>query len=109
MQTRVVKVDSGNPDLEVIREAAKLLESGELVAFPTETVYGIGCRAQVDSLARLDEVKQRSGDKYYTLHIGRKEDVEKYVPDIPARAKALMQKGWPGPISIVFELSERDI
>jgi L-threonylcarbamoyladenylate synthase len=109
MRTEVIKVDSDKPDIEVIRQAAKLLESGGLVAFPTETVYGIGCRAQTDSLARLDEVKQRSGEKYYTLHIGRKEDVRKYVPRIPARVEKLIRKGWPGPISIVFELTKQQI
>ncbi len=109
MRTEVIKIDSDKPDIEVIRQAAKLLESGGLVAFPTETVYGIGCRAQADSLARLDEVKQRSGEKYYTLHIGRKEDVRKYVPIIPPRVEKLMQKCWPGPISIVFELTQQQI
>jgi L-threonylcarbamoyladenylate synthase len=109
MQTKVIKIDSGRPDVEKIKEAARLLDSGELVAFPTETVYGIGCRAQAGSLARLDQVKQRSGEKHYTLHIGRKEDVRKYVPRISARAEKLIRKGWPGPISIVFELAEQEI
>ena len=109
MQTRVVKVDGNNPDIKVIREASRLLDSGGLVAFPTETVYGIGCRAQADSLARLDKVKQRSGEKRYTLHIGRKEDVRKYVPRISTRADKLIRKGWPGPISIVFELTGQEI
>lgn len=109
MRTRVIKIDSDNPDIEAIRQAAKLLDSGGLVAFPTETVYGIGCRVQADSLTRLDDIKQRSGEKYYTLHIGRKEDVKKYVPRIPARAEKLIRKGWPGPISIVFELAGKEI
>jgi L-threonylcarbamoyladenylate synthase len=109
MQTRIIKIDSVRPDVEKIKEAAKLLDSGGLVAFPTETVYGIGCRAQSDSLARLDRVKQRSGEKHYSLHIGRKEDVRKYVPRISARAEKLIRKGWPGPISIVFELTEQEI
>ncbi len=109
MKTNVIKVDSDRPDIDAIKQAVKLLESGGLVAFPTETVYGIGCRVQADSLARLDEVKQRSGEKYYTLHIGRKEDVKKYVPKISAREEKLIQKGWPGPISIVFELTEQQI
>lgn len=109
MQTKIIKIDSDKPDVEKIKEAARLLDSGGLVAFPTETVYGIGCRAQADSLARLDEVKQRIGEKHYTLHIGRKEDVRKYVSGISARAEKLIRKGWPGPISIVFELTRQEI
>ena len=109
MKTKVIKLDAAKVDSSKINEAAAIIDSGGLVAFPTETVYGIGCRVKSDSLARLDDVKGRSTDKYYTLHIGRKGDVEKYVPTIGFKAKKLIQNAWPGPLTMVFELDRKDI
>ena len=57
MQTEVVKIDSPADDADKIKSAAKLLDSGGLVAFPTETVYGIACAAISDAVSRLDHVK----------------------------------------------------
>lgn len=104
MQTRVVKIDTA-----AIQQAAQIIDAGGLVAFPTETVYGIACRVEAKSLQRLNEVKGRSPEKPYTLHIGRKEDVAEYVPIIGLRARNLMEKLWPGPLTIVFELKPEQI
>lgn len=104
MQTQVIKLDAAKIDSAGIRQAAKLVDAGELVAFPTETVYGIACRVEAGSLSKLDNLKGRRGDKPYTLHIGRKSDVEKYVPVIGLRAGKLIKDAWPGPLTIVFEL-----
>ncbi|MFC1794230.1 L-threonylcarbamoyladenylate synthase [Planctomycetota bacterium] len=109
MKTKVLKLDAAKVDSSIINEAAAIIDSGGLVVFPTETVYGIGCRVKSDSLARLDDVKGRSTDKYYTLHIGRKGDVEKYVPTIGFKAKKLIHNAWPGPLTVVFELDRKDI
>jgi len=109
MITKVIKLDVAKVDSAKISEAAAIIDSGGLVAFPTETVYGIGCRVKSDSLARLNDVKGRSADKYYTLHIGRKGDVEKYVPAMGFKAKKLIRNAWPGPLTIVFELDRKDI
>ena len=109
MKTKVLKLDAAKIDTMKINEAAAIIESGGLVAFPTETVYGIGCRVKIDSLARLDNLKGRTADKYYTLHIAQKSDVEKYVPTIGFKAKKLIHNAWPGPLTIVFELDQKDI
>jgi L-threonylcarbamoyladenylate synthase len=109
METKVIKLNAENVDSAKIKEAAAVIDSGGLVAFPTETVYGIGCRVTSDSLARLDDVKGRSADKFYTLHIGRKDDVEKYVPTIGLKAEKLIRNAWPGPLTVVFELDRTDI
>jgi len=109
MQTKVVKLDATNVDLAKIKEAASLIDGGGLVAFPTETVYGIACRVKTDSLARLNDIKGRDPAKYYTLHIGQKNDVKKYVPTIGLRAEKLIRNAWPGPLTIVFELDKKDI
>ena len=109
MQTKIVKLDATNVDSAKIKEAASLVDDGGLVAFPTETVYGIACRVKTDSLARLNNIKGRDPTKYYTLLIGQKNDVKKYVPTIGLRAEKLIRNAWPGPLTIVFELDRTDI
>lgn len=104
MKTEVVSLTAENPDIEKIQAAARALDAGRLVAFGTETVYGIGCRVRADSIRRLDEVKGRSGGKRYTLHIPDPQAVARYVPTIPLRGRKLIANGWPGPLTIVFEL-----
>ncbi len=109
MQTKILKLDSTNVDLPKIKEAAFLVDNGGLVAFPTETVYGIACRVRTDSLAKLNDIKGRDPSKYYTLHIGQKNETTKYVPTINLRAKKLIENVWPGPLTLVFELDFSDI
>jgi len=109
METKVIKIDDRNLDHAKIKEAAAIIDEGGLVVFPTETVYGIACRVTRDSLARLDEVKGRAADKHYTLHISDREKIEKYVPVIGLKARKLIEKALPGPLTIVFELDEQDI
>lgn len=109
MMTKAVELDVTRIDSEKIKEAAALIDAGGLVAFPTETVYGIACRIRRDSLAKLDNLKGRDSDKHYTLHIGHKDDVNKYVPTIGLRAQKLLRNAWPGPLTMVFELNEKDI
>jgi len=109
METRVLKLDADDVDPEKIREAAELIDAGGLVAFPTETVYGIACRVESEALARLDNLKARAAGKYYTLHVAHKDDVNKYVPAIGLRAQKLINNAWPGPLTIVFMLDEQGI
>ncbi|UCC97193.1 MAG: threonylcarbamoyl-AMP synthase [Phycisphaerales bacterium] len=104
MKTNVAKIDPANMDQAALREAAELVEGGALVAFPTETVYGIACRADSNALARLTELKGRTAEKHFTLHIGEKNAVDEYVPAIGVKARKLIQNSWPGPLTIVFEL-----
>lgn len=86
-----------------------MVDTGALVAFPTETVYGIACRVKTDSLNKLEKIKNRGSDKPYTLHIGQKADVKKYLPTIGLQAQKLIKKAWPGPLTIVFELPDLEI
>jgi len=106
METVVIKLDPAEPDLAQIKKAAAILDAGSLVAFPTETVYGIACKVRTDSLAKLNEIKGRTAGKHYTLHIAQKTDVQKYVPKIGLKARKLIKTGWPGPLTIIFELDE---
>jgi protein-tyrosine phosphatase len=109
METIVLRIDSLEPDLEILREAASVVRNGGLVGFATETVYGIACRVGRDSLGRLDAIKGRSPDKPYTLHIGDRDEVSKYVPKVSLREQKLMTSMWPGPLTIVFELENADL
>lgn len=109
MKTEVIKLDSHKPEIAKIKHAALLVDAGGLVAFPTETVYGIACRVKDDSLAKLDNLKGRALDKRYTLHIDQKSEITKYVPAITLKARKLIKNAWPGPLTLVFELSKQDL
>jgi len=109
MRTEVVRLTGDKLDSDKIETAARAIDEGQLVAFGTETVYGIGCRVRTDCISRLDEVKCRGGQKRYTLHIADPELVGQYVPTIPLKGRKLIANGWPGPLTIVFELNERDL
>jgi protein-tyrosine phosphatase len=109
METKVVKLDADKPDKAKIKEAGEVIDAGGLVAIPTETVYGIACRVSARSLERLGRLKGRGPGKAYTLHIGQKGDVRKYVPKVGIRASKLIERAWPGPLTVVFELEGQDV
>jgi len=102
-RTRVLKVDPENPDPQVIREAAVLLRRGGLVAFPTETVYGLGANLQdPQAVQELYQVKQRPFEKQATLHIADFKQVEAERVEITPLAWELMRRFWPGPMTLVL-------
>jgi L-threonylcarbamoyladenylate synthase len=109
MPAEVIRISGRQGDLDRIRKAAEIVEAGGLVAFPTETVYGLACRVENDSLAHLDEIKGRDTRKHYTLHIGQMEEYRKYVPRIGLRAEKLIRQAWPGPLTLVLQLSAAEI
>ncbi len=90
-----------------IEKAAQALLSGKIVAFPTETLYGIGVNAD-DSTATncLYRVKQRPESKKLAIMIAEPDDVTKYVKEIPPIARILIKSFWPGPLTIVFALPD---
>jgi L-threonylcarbamoyladenylate synthase len=104
MTARVINISGQPGDLDRIREAAEIVDAGGLVVFPTETVYGIACRARQDSLVRLDEIKGRAAHKHYTLHIGQMEEYRRYIPRAGLRTEKLVRQAWPGPLTLVFRL-----
>jgi L-threonylcarbamoyladenylate synthase len=108
MKTEVYNWAKENQD-RITRLAVRTLDNGGLVAIPTETVYGLACRADPKTLCRLDDIKARSEGKRYTLHLGKAEDIHRYVPHLGPRARALARKGLPGPITLVCELSRQDL
>ncbi len=102
MTIEVIKISGRPGDLDRIKEAAKVVEEGGLVAFPTETVYGIACRVEAKALDRLDRIKGRDARKHYTLHIGQIDEYRKYVQNVGLRGEKLIRQGWPGPLTLVF-------
>ena len=109
MTAEVIRISGRQGDLDRIKRAAELVEAGGLVAFPTETVYGLACRVERTSLARLDRVKGRDAGKHYTLHIGQMDEYRKYVPKIGIQAEKLIREAWPGPLTLVFELGPAEM
>ena len=103
MRTRVLKVDPQYPDPQVIREAAGLLRRGGLVAFPTETVYGLGANLRdPQAVQELYQVKQRPFEKRATLHVADFKQIEEEGVDPSPLACELMRRFWPGPVTLVL-------
>lgn len=106
MKTEIIKIDIQNIDKAGIRYAAEVLKSGGLVAFPTETVYGLGADALNEmAVSNIFRAKGRPSDNPLIVHISNKYDAEKLVAIVPACAHHLMDKFWPGPITLIMEKS----
>jgi protein-tyrosine phosphatase len=109
MAAEVVRISGRAGDLDRIKKAAEIVAAGGIVAFPTETVYGLACRVERDALMRLDRIKGRDASKHYTLHIGQMDEYRRYVPRIGIRAEKLIRQLWPGPLTLVLTLGPADM
>jgi L-threonylcarbamoyladenylate synthase len=90
-----------------MRDAAEILIAGGLVAFPTETVYGLGADAcNAAAIARIYSVKDRPVDHPLIVHIADLKYLEQWISDIPEFAIALARKFWPGPMTLILHRSE---
>lgn len=107
MNTKVRKLGADGDRSGAIAEAARCLAEGGLVVFPTETVYGLGVNATDPSaLQRLRTVKERDEGKPFTVHIGSRPAVERFVPKLSGLGRRLTGKAWPGPLTIVFRVDD---
>ncbi len=103
MQTQYLKVNPEQPETEIINRAAELIGSHELVAFPTETVYGLGAGAYFpEAVNKIFLAKQRPAANPLLVHVSSKAQVKGLVLEVPPAARLLMDKFWPGPLSIVL-------
>lgn len=101
------KTDSDRDYWNVIREAASCLAGGGLVAFPTETVYGLGANAtDPAAVARLRDVKGRAESKPFTVHIGARSALPQFVPGLSGVGRRLAVKAWPGPLTLIFQVED---
>jgi len=107
MLTEYCVIDAKHPDKFILAQAADVLIRGGLVAFPTETVYGLGANG-LDSaaVARIFSAKGRPADNPLILHIAEIRDVKELARHVPANAKKLMNKYWPGPLTLVLERTQ---
>lgn len=107
MQTIIKKIDKNCIDREIIMEAGELLKRGELVAFPTETVYGLGANAlDAEAAAKIYAAKGRPSDNPLIVHIADMESLGMITAEIPKAAVKLAERFWPGPLTMVLKKSE---
>ena len=103
MITKLVKVDAERPDLNVLREAADILRNGGLVAFPTETVYGLGANGlDAEACKKIYEAKGRPSDNPLILTIGDLNGLYPIVNKVTENAEKIIKAFWPGPITLVL-------
>ena len=107
METKLVKVNSENPEKEILEEAAEILKNGGLVAFPTETVYGLGANG-LDACAckKIYEAKGRPSDNPLILTIGDVSGLYPIVGRVTENAQKIIDAFWPGPITLVLPKAE---
>ena len=108
MKTEYVDLREGKDIKEGIKKAAEIIKRGGLVAFPTETVYGLGANGlDENAVPKIYEAKGRPSDNPLILHISKLDEIEHIVKEIPKSALILAEEFWPGPLTMVFKKSER--
>lgn len=108
METQIISIDPACIDQEKLVEAAAILKKGGTVAFPTETVYGLGANAlDQEAVAKIFEAKGRPSDNPLIVHIADFNDIEPLVKKIPSVARKLAEQFWPGPLTLIFPKSDR--
>ncbi|MDR0372143.1 MAG: threonylcarbamoyl-AMP synthase [Nitrososphaerota archaeon] len=106
MKTLLIKINPECLDPKKIQSVADIIRHGGLVAFPTETVYGLGADAfNADAVLRLFEAKKRPLDNPPIVHIADTEDVYPLVMEVSQKAERLMEQFWPGPLTLIFKHS----
>lgn len=107
MITEILKINPKSPEQSRIEIAAQVLRKGGTVAFPTETVYGLGADAlDPKAVAKIFMAKGRPSDNPLIVHISDIRQVDRLVKNIPERAIKLMELFWPGPLTIVFKKAD---
>lgn len=94
------KVDADNPDIDIIDRASNIIKGGGLVAFPTETVYGLGADGlNPKAIKKIYEAKGRPSDNPLILHISSIDELYTLIKGITPLAKELINAFWPGPLT----------
>jgi L-threonylcarbamoyladenylate synthase len=102
-RTLIMKVDAREPEIVKIRIAARVIRRGGTVAFPTETVYGLGADAfNAEAVNEVFVAKKRPPDNPMIVHIATKGEVHKLAKEVPKLAEKLMDLFWPGPLTLVL-------
>ena len=110
MNTELVTIDEKNIDdraKEILKRAGKIIKDGGLVAFPTETVYGLGGDAlQSESSKKIYAAKGRPSDNPLIVHVADMDSVSEIVDQVPEEAKKLAKAFWPGPLTMIMNKNE---
>ncbi len=107
-QTEIRKIDPQAIDMQAIRRAGEIIKNGGLVAFPTETVYGLGGDAtNPQASRRIYAAKGRPSDNPLIVHITNMEALEQIVTEVPQEAYLLAERFWAGPLTMIFNKNER--
>lgn len=108
MKTELVSMTADALDMDSLRQGGEILRKGGLVAFPTETVYGLGGNAlDPEASMKIYAAKGRPSDNPLIVHIADMKDLAPIVTVIPMKAKILAEKFWPGPLTMIFPKSDK--
>src|SRR5215471_21321765 len=106
MATQVLKLNPEQPSPEAIEQAATIIRDGGLVAFPTETVYGLGADAENErAVRRIFEAKGRPPDNPVIVHVASRQMLDRIADETPDKASRLIERFWPGPLTLVLRRS----
>ena len=104
MKTKIIKIDQENFNQEDLKDAANIIKDGGIVAFPTETVYGLGSNGlKEEAVRKIYTAKGRPSDNPLILHIGEVSQLEDLVEAVPEVAKRCIEEFWPGPLTIILK------
>lgn len=107
MKTKIIRINPKNPEISRIKKAADILRKGGLVAFPTETVYGLGANAlNSRAVKKIFGVKGRPFDNPLIVHIADKKEIYRLADEIPEKTEKLMNAFWPGPLTLILKKSK---
>jgi L-threonylcarbamoyladenylate synthase len=107
LKTKIIRIDPDHIDEQAIGEAGEIIKRGGLVAFPTETVYGLGGDAlNPEASKKIYASKGRPSDNPLIVHIADLEHLFPIAEEVPEKAKLLASKWWPGPLTMIFRKTE---
>jgi L-threonylcarbamoyladenylate synthase len=101
---RIIRIDRHDPDQRAIEEAEKIIREGGVVAYPTETFYGLGADGGVpSSVEKIFQIKGRDFNKPIPLIIAGQDHLAEWAASVPETARWLMERFWPGPLTLIFQ------
>ena len=104
--TKIVKINRKDPD-PVLREAARQVKEGKVIVFPTDTLYGIGAGIHDEkAIDRIFRIKKRAREKPILILIEKPSDIFSLIKRMPSAGSELIDRFWPGPLTLIFEASQ---
>lgn len=105
---QIIKIDPNNFNWEELEHAVSILQKGGVIAYPTETVYGLGANIYYEkAVRRIFQLKKREPNKPLSIMISSFEEVEELCQKMPEYGRHLMEVFWPGPLTLIFKASDK--